>query len=68
MHEEDRNHIASTYSVLLLGLHFVTYMRRCYNYSYIMLDYSQIILIYPKLFQNNSRIVSAIKIPKIIPA
>ena len=68
MHAEDGNHIASNYSVLLLGLHFVTYMCRCYNYFYIMLDYSQIILIIPKLFQNTSRIVSAIKIPKIIPA
>ena len=33
-----------------------------------MLDYFQIILIIPILFWNNSRIVSAIKIPKITPA
>ena len=42
VHEEDENHIVSSYTVcfcLLLGLHCVTYMCRCYNYSYIILDY-----------------------------
>ena len=63
---EDRIHIVSSYSVLL----HVTWSPYCVDdliipaLFFFILNYSQII---PKLFWNNSRITSAIKIPKIIP-
>ena len=66
---EDGICIVSSYSVLLL----VIWSPCCYlnvwmiNYFCIILNYSQLFLIIPKLLWNNSRIASAIKIPKIIP-
>ena len=40
----------------------------CYFYHlFFLLTFLQLFLIIPKLLQNNSRIASAIKIPKIIP-
>ena len=65
---EDGIRIVSSYSVSLL----VTWSPCCYILKFKCVDDLIILALFysiiPKLFQNNSRIASAIKLPKIIPA